>query len=230
MPLSSHVVQRNQSLQEQAYQAIRTAILSGEFAPGERLIETQLSKKLQVSRTPIREALRQLQQEDLVVGGEHNVLQVVQFSASDAVQLYDCRLALEKLSVAQACEKISKPQLKKLQQLLLQSQKISQNPSHSQLSDFQMLDLDYRFHRLLAEGSGNLWLRSLLDQVFDKMMVIRVHTLQQNRQVLNIYSEHQRIYEAIHQGKAEEAITAIAHHLTTAKERVVKEMQKMPES
>ncbi len=227
MSLSSYIVQRNQSLQEQAYQALRTAILSGELAPAERLIETQLSKKLQMSRTPIREALRQLQQEDLVVCGDNNVLQVVQFSSNDAIQLYDCRLALEQLAVTQGCQQITPAQLERLQQMLAQSKKLSQVPPTSQLTDFQMLDLDYRFHRLLAESSGNLWLRSLLDQVFDKMMVIRVHTLQKNRQVLNIYSEHQRIYEAIAEGNVEKAIMTITEHLTTAKARVVAEMAKI---
>lgn len=226
MPLSSQLVQRNQSLQQQAYQAIRTAILSGDFSPGERLVETKLSKKLQVSRTPIREALRQLKQEELVVCGDNNILRVVQFSVKDAIQLYDCRIALESFSVTQACEQINDHQLNLLEEMLNQSAKFSQNDSN-QLSDFQMLDLDYRFHRLIAESSGNLWLRSLLDQVFDKMIVIRVHTLQQNRQVLNINSEHRLIYEAIVNKNAVEAVVAISKHLTTAKERVIQEMQKM---
>jgi DNA-binding GntR family transcriptional regulator len=224
--LSSHIVKRNQSLQEQVYQAIRTAILSGEFVPGERLFETKLSKKLQVSRTPIREALRQLQQQDLVICGENNVLRVVEFSIQDAIQLYDCRLALEKLSVTEACEQINRNQLQTLEQMLSQSEKLSKTSS-SQLTDFQMLDLDYRFHRLLAESSGNLWLRSLLDQVFDKMTIIRVHTLQQNRQVLNIDSEHQKIYDSLVEGNADKAIIAITKHLNTAKNRVIQEMEKM---
>lgn len=230
MPLSSHTVQRNPSLKGQVYQVIRTSILSGEFAAGERLIETQLSKKLQVSRTPIREALRQLQQEGLVVEGENNLLQVVRFSVDDAIQLYDCRLALEKLSVAQACSQITLFQLQNLHVLLIEAKQLSQTPSLSQLTHFQMLDLDYRFHRLLAEGSGNLWLRSLLDQVFDKMIVIRVRTLQQNPQVLNIYSEHERIYEAVKQRKVEEATRSIIDHLKEAQERVAEEMRKIAES
>ncbi len=224
MTISSHFVQRNQSLQEQTYQAIRTAILTGELAPGERLVETKLSKKLQVSRTPIREALHQLKQQDLVVSRRNNILQVAEFSIQDAIQLYDCRLALEKLSVTQACSQISSKQLKKLEQILNQSAKLSK-ASSSPLKDFQMLDLDCRFHRLLAESSGNLWLGSLLDQVFDKMTLIRVHTLQQNSQVLNINSEHQQIYDSLAKGNLEQASIAITTHLSSAKTRVITQMQ-----
>lgn len=225
--LQSTLVHRHLSLQQQAYQVIRAAILSGEFAQGERLIETQLSKKLQVSRTPIREALRQLRQEDLVVSGENNVLQVVEFSVNDAIQLYDCRLALEKLAVTQACEKINQQQLEALKTILELSAISSEDNQAKALDDLEMLDLDYHFHRLLAESSGNLWLRSLLDQVFDKMTVIRVHTLKQNRQVLNIHSEHQQIYLALVNKDAEKAIKAITNHLTTAKQRVTQEMRKI---
>ena len=64
---SSAPIQRPQSLREQTYQVLRSAILSGEFGAGSRLVETQIAEKLQVSRTPIREALQKLQKEQLIV-------------------------------------------------------------------------------------------------------------------------------------------------------------------
>jgi DNA-binding GntR family transcriptional regulator len=69
-------LKRNQPLQEQVYQALRTAILSGELVAGARLVETQLATKLQVSRTPIREALRLLQHDNLVEVGESGALRI----------------------------------------------------------------------------------------------------------------------------------------------------------
>ncbi|MGK7943307.1 MAG: GntR family transcriptional regulator [Microcystaceae cyanobacterium] len=229
MSFSSHAVKRNKSLKEQVYEALHRAILSGEFTPGMRLIETQLSQKLQVSRTPIREALQQLQQENLVVSGENNVLQVVQFSIKDAGQLYDCRAALEKLAVAEACKTISPEKLDNLGKMLEQSQQLSQDISLSQFNQVEMLDLDYCFHRLIAESSGNLWLCSFLDNLFNKMKVIRTHTLSTNPLVLNIYSEHEPIYQAIVHKDSEKAVEMMNNHLMTAKERVISEMEKRPE-
>ena len=226
MPLSPRSLQRNQSLQEQAYQALRAAILSGELAPGQRLVETHLAEKLHVSRTPIREAIRQLQHEDLVTIDPNNALRVATFSLTDAVQLYDCRIALEQLAVAGACQNATDSQLQDLNLMVMQAQKLVKGKS-SQLTNFQLLDLDYRFHRLLAESSGNLWLRSLLDQVFDKMMLLRIQTIQKNRDVLEIRTEHQRIYEAVAARDAEAAIKVIKDHLIAAKERVVREMQNL---
>ena len=75
MPLREPL-QRSKSLQEQAYQALKTAILSGELTSGQRLVETQLAKKLQVSRKPIREAMRLLQHENLVTIDSSGIMRV----------------------------------------------------------------------------------------------------------------------------------------------------------
>ena len=229
MPLSPRSLQRNQSLQEQTYQALRTAILSGELTPGQRLVETHLAKKLQVSRTPIREALRQLQREELVIAEPNNMLRVATISMTDAVQLYDCRLALEQLSVAEACENATETQIQNLNMMVMQAEKLIKSKP-SQLTNYQLLDLDYRFHRLLAESSGNLRLRSLLDQVFDKMMLLRIHTIQNNRDVLEIRTEHRQIYEAVQARNPETATQAIKAHLVASKERVVREMKNLQQT
>lgn len=226
VPLSPRSLQRNQSLQEQTYQALRAAILSGELSSGQRLVETQLAKKLQVSRTPIREAMRQLQHEDLVTLGSDHVLRVATISLTDAAQLYDCRIALEQLSVAGACQNVTDAQLQDLNLMVMQAEKLVKSKP-SPLTNFQLLDLDYRFHRLLAESSGNLWLRSLLDRVFDKMMLLRIQTIQSNRDVLEIRTEHRRIYEAVRDRDCAAASQTIKNHLVAAKERVTREMQNL---
>jgi DNA-binding GntR family transcriptional regulator len=182
-----------------------------------------------VSRTPIREALRQLQREELVVVEPNNILRVATISMTDAVQLYDCRLALEQLSVAEACEKATEAQIQNLNMMVMQAEKLI-NSKPSQLTNYQLLDLDYRFHRLIAESSGNLWLRSLLDQVFDKMMLLRIHTIQNNRDVLEIRTEHRQIYEAVQARNADAATQAIKAHLVASKERVVREMKNLQQT
>ncbi len=217
-------IERGLPLQEQTYQALRAAILSGELAPGERLIETQLAQRLQVSRTPIREAIRQLQHSNLVSIDPSGTLRVVTFSKTDAIHLYDCRIALEHLSVTGACEQITALQLTELETFVTQAEKTVQNKT-SPLTKFQLLDLDYRFHRQLTKSSGNLWLMSLLDQVFDQMALLRIQTMQQNPEVLEVCSEHRRIYQAIVDRDTDRAVQAIQAHLIASKERVVQEVE-----
>jgi DNA-binding GntR family transcriptional regulator len=217
-------LQRNQPLKEQAYQALRKMILSGELVPGQRLVEAQLAKNLQVSRTPIREALAQLQRESLIVIDSTHGLQVATFTAKDAAQLYECRIALEQVSVVAACHNATATQLRKLHRLVQQSEKLADSKP-SQLLNFQLLELDYQFHRLIAEMSGNLWLQAMLDQIFDKMMLLRIQTTQQNRNVLDIRTEHLYVYEAIAQHDVEAAVEAVLRHLRAAMARVIHELQ-----
>jgi DNA-binding GntR family transcriptional regulator len=222
--LSTKTVQRSKSLHEQTYKALRESILNGELAAGDRLIETQIAEQLQVSRTPIREAIRQLQREDLITADELGWLRVTTVSPSEAMHLYDCRMALETLAVTSACQNATDSQLKKLKSLVAQVEKLfkqqDSNPSSSQL-----LELDYQFHRTVAQCSGNNYLVFLLDQIFAKMALLRVQTTRHNPRVLEIRTEHQLLMEAIISRNIEVATQAIQSHLMASKSRVVQELE-----
>ena len=223
---SPRPIQRSQSLREQTYQVLRGAILAGEFLAGSRLVETQIAEKLQVSRTPIREALQQLQQEQLVVIDENGNLRVVSFSIADAKYLYRCRLVLEQESVLEACKNSTDMQLAKIEMAIQQAEKaITQQPN--KLTSYQLLHIDYQFHRAIAECSGNPWLAMLLDQLFDKMALLRMQTVQQNLKVLEISSEHRRIYKAIVERNHELALVALTDHLMFSQARVIREIEQM---
>lgn len=223
---SSAPIQRPQSLREQTYQVLRSAILSGEFAADSRLVETQIAEKLQVSRTPIREALQQLQKEQLIVADGNGNLRVISFSTEDARNLYRCRSVLEQESVSEACKHATHDQLEKIEAIIQQAEKaIAQQPN--QLTSYQLLHIDYQFHRAIAECSGNPWLAILLDQLFDKMALLRIQTVQRNLQVLEIRSEHRQIYEAITQRNVEQALAAIRDHLTSSQNRVILEIEQL---
>lgn len=225
MTLAVTPIQRSKSLHEQTYEALRSSILSGDLIPGERLVETQLAQRLQVSRTPIREAIRQLQKDGLVVADPTGALQVMTITVEDAAQLYDCRLALEQLSVSGACFHAEESQLEQLEACVIKAEDLmSQSPAPTVT---ELLDLDYGFHRLIAESSGNRCLLTLLDQVFDKMMLLRIQTTRHNPGVLEIRIEHRQIYESIAQRQVEKAVEAIRGHLLASKARVVGELEQI---
>lgn len=224
MSLSPRSLHRAASLQEQAYQALKAAILTGELLPGQRLVESQLAEHLRVSRTPIREALRQLQREHLVTPNASGALQVTLISVADTAHLYDCRIALECVSLRDASQNATEAQLEELAQLVTQAEKLVHSQP-SQLTSHRLLDLDYQFHRLLAQSSGNRWLVELLDQVFDKMQLLRIQTTQHNPNVLEIRTEHRRIYTAVRDRNPQAAVEAISSHLMASKRRVIQEVQ-----
>lgn len=222
-------IRRSKSLHEQVYETLRAAILSGDICPGERLVETQLAEWLQVSRTPLREALRQLQQDGLVAADAHSGLRVITMSVTDAIELYDCRLALEQLSITSACTQATPDQLEQLATLVVAAE-TSVPSATAAPAPTHLLDLDYKFHHLIAESAGNRRLISLLDQVFDSMALLRIQTLQHNPEVLDIRLEHRQIYEAILSRDTDRAKDAIDRHLSASKARVVREIEVFQQS
>ncbi|MEL6501930.1 MAG: GntR family transcriptional regulator [Cyanobacteria bacterium J06623_1] len=217
-------IQRSQSLRQQVYEALKRIILKGDLASGERIVETKLAKQLEVSRTPIREAIGQLKKEQLIVSKPNGGFVVATLSVQDAAQLYDCRIALEQLSVEGACKNIVAKQLKQLEKYVLLAEKLAKSQS-SRPDILKLLEVDYQFHHLIAESSGNQWLLTLLEQVFDKMALLRVQTTKHNPQVLEIRLEHREVYEAIALRNSDLARATVKLHLMSAKARVVKELE-----
>lgn len=206
------------------YEALKRIILKGDLASGERIVETKLAKQLEVSRTPIREAIGQLKKEQLIVSKPNGGFVVATLSVQDAAQLYDCRVALEQLSVEGACKNIVAKQLKQLEKYVLLAEKLAKSQS-SRPDILKLLEVDYQFHHLIAESSGNQWLLTLLEQVFDKMALLRVQTTKHNPQVLEIRLEHREVYEAIALRNSDLARATVKLHLMSAKARVVKELE-----
>lgn len=226
MILSQQSLYRSKPLHEQTYLVLRSAILSGEIAVGERLIETQLSENLKISRTPVREAIRRLQQEGLVKADSDGWLYVVKLSLADAIKLYNCRIALEQVSVVGACENATVQQLEELEQVLTEAETIAnQNTDYS--NSIQLLELNCRFHQLLAESSGNPWVVSLLNQISNQITLLRVQTLKEHLAITEIHAEHRYIYNAVTQRDPEAAIQHITNHLSFSQKRIIQIFSQM---
>lgn len=137
-------------LRDVVYNTIRDAILSGKLAPGERLMENQLAEKLGVSRTPIREALRMLGQENLVGLVPRKGAQVLDMSEKDIKDILEIRSSLETLAVGLACSRMTDEELaelKKIQEEFVQA---------SNSGDFEkMATIDERFHDRIFRSIRN---------------------------------------------------------------------------
>ncbi|MBE9014093.1 GntR family transcriptional regulator, partial [Pseudanabaenaceae cyanobacterium LEGE 13415] len=105
----------------------------------------------------------------------------------------------------------------------------AEQTERSQSTNAHLLNLDYQFHRSIARSSGNLWLTSLLDQVFDQMALLRIQTLQHNPQVLEIRQEHRQIYSAIAARDSRKAVETIVSHLSASRDRVIREIERLRE-
>lgn len=203
--------------------------MSGEIGLGERLNESQLAKQLDVSRTPIREAIRRLQQEQLLTIDSPDGVTIAEISLNSAIHLYDCRIALEQLAVEGACRYATSAQIQILEQNLVHSEAAfkkqvnadNRSAPHYDNQSLQQLELNYDFHRLIAESSQNPWLLSLLEQLANQVKLLRLQILQVPIDVEAIHTEHWQLFDAIASRDTEAATQSIRQHLELSKMRVM---------
>mgnify|MGYP005849445043 CR=1 FL=1 len=143
---------------EKAYLQIRDRIVRVKMAPGSVIREQELMAELGLGRTPIREALKQLHNENLVVVVPRRGMFVADISITDLHQIYEVRLEIEPLRLA--AERISPEQLAELRQLAAEAQTIDTEDVQATLA------LDGRFHRLMAKACGNRFLRSQIEMLY----------------------------------------------------------------
>lgn len=215
---------RPKPLYEQAYEKLRLAILTGEIVPGQRMVENTLAERLEVSRTPIREAMRQLQLEGLVQIDQQGGLSVTRFSPMDIAHLYECRIALERVAVSGACRHATPLQIKRLDLVLTQVESALYDQA-LKLDRQDFLDLNRQFHREIAESSGNPWLLSLLDQILDKILLFRVQLHREDADMREMHQQHRHIYTAIAHRDMEQAVHLISQHLLADQARGLQRMK-----
>jgi len=203
------------SLREQALDQLRNAVTSGEIAPGTRLVETELSAALGISRGTLREALRQLQQEGLVEAGERGRLTVRTLSDTEILEMFAVRAALEGLAafIVSGLPDLA-GSVKKLQTALDALEAASGSINH-------MVEVDLAFHRLLCELTGNTTLVRTWEALAGsiRMSIMFAGT---DKAVTNMsVPRHQQIIDAIATGDPDTARTAVDEHMREAAENLL---------
>lgn len=203
----------NYSLSSRVFHTIRENILSGKYATDEELKEKTIGEELGVSRTPVREALRQLELEGLVTIIPNKGAYVVGISQKDIRDIYEIRSRLEGLCARWAAEHITKEQLDELEENIYLSDFHS-----SKGNSEQVVELDNRFHEILYNASGSKELRHILVDFHHYVQRVRKITLATQERAINSNDEHRRIVEALKAHDADLAETlANAHMMNTIK-------------
>ena len=203
------------SLADQVFEKLENDIITGVYTRGEILTELQLVELLGVSRTPIREALRRLEQERLVEeSGKGNV--VLGITVEDLVDIMSIRQRIEGLAAYYAAKNITEEGIQKL-------------CSINQLQEFyyqqrdieHLRQMDDAFHDAIYELSGRTVLRDTLYPLHKKAQRYRKISIEDDRRLACSIAEHQEIFQAIIAGNAEHAERLIGEHITNAKENMI---------
>ena len=195
-------------LRDVVFNTLRQAILKGELAPGERLMEIQLAEKLGVSRTPIREAIRKLELEGLVLMIPRKGAEVAKISEKSLRDVLEVRRSLEELAIELACQRMTEENMEHLAGVQRSFRQAIEKGDAMVIAE-----TDEQFHYVIYQGTGNDKLIQMLNNLREQMYRYRLEYIkdEDKRQILLV--EHEHILGAIKSRNIAEAKKAAREHL-----------------
>ena len=195
-------------LRDVVFNTLRQAILKGELEPGERLMEIQLAERLGVSRTPIREAIRKLELEGLVLMIPRKGAEVAKISARSLRDVLEVRRALEELAIELACQRMSEEDVGNLQK----AQEDFKN-AIAEGDAMKIAETDEHYHDVIYEGTQNAKLIQMLNNLREQMYRYRLEYIKDEDKRKILVLEHEKILKTVRERKVAEAKEAVREHI-----------------
>jgi phosphonate utilization transcriptional regulator len=205
------------SLSSAAQQEIERMILAGELLPGTKLTEAWLSERLGVSRGPIREAFRMLEEAGLVRQEKNRGVFVRDIPVDEAVEIFDLRAAMDELVGRRLAERISAEQMRQLKAVLEQMERAVRE---GDADAYHLLNL--QFHDRLVEFAGNRKMAAIYSKLVKELALFRRRNLAEREALPHSVAEHRQILKAISSGDAGLAGRVMFDHVIESKERMLR--------
>lgn len=208
------------SLADQIFDRLEQEILCGNYPKGSILTESRLSEELGVSRTPIREALRRLEQEHIIESRSKGLL-VLGISADDADYIYEIRLRVEGLAAAAAADNVSDEEIEALKET------VDLQDFYAKRGDYERVkELDSRFHRQIYNAAGTAVFYDVLAPLHKKIQKFRKASVEDPGRAADSAKEHREILDAIVKRDAALAEKTMCSHVLSAKEHLISMLEK----
>ncbi len=204
----------NNELSLQAYKEVREMIISKKLAPGQKIVQDKLAENLGISRTPLRSALQMLEGEGLIESAPKKGVIVKEFSNHEIVEIYDCRIALERTAVGLFADRVSDSDIEKLRSLFEPFLK-------GDIDDFEYQKADAEFHDYMIRNSGNSFLHRIFQQSNLLVCIDSLGLLRPSKETL---TEHIEIIDALEKRDANLAESLIVSHLDITKQLILNEI------
>lgn len=205
-------------LREIVFEELRTLILTGKIEPGTRMMEVELADEMGVSRTPIREAIRKLEEEGLVVIEPRKGAYVSEVSVPDIINILEVRENMDGLSSFLAAQRISVTGKERLEEA---SRKFNEAVENGDMDE--MIKYDTLFHRIIVEETNNNYLVTMVERLQELVLRFRYIYYKDFRRAEDMPNEHKIISDAIIQGNAELAKTESELHIRKLMELILEE-------
>ena len=207
-------------LRDVVFNTLRKAILKGELKPGERLMEIALAERLGVSRTPVREAMRKLELEGLVVMIPRRGAQVANITEKDLNDVLEVRMALENLSIENACARMTEEQLDELWKA---ARNFEDTMAEGNL--VRLAEADVAFHEIIYQASDNKRLIQVLNNLREQIYRYRVEYLKEEETRNLLVKEHEEITQAIRERNVGQARELSYQHLENQRKGIISSIQ-----
>jgi DNA-binding GntR family transcriptional regulator len=209
-------LERPRNMHERLVDELRGAIVSGELAPGELYSVVDLAKTLEVSRTPVREALLTLASQGMVRFERNRGVRILETTVHDLGEVFQIRLLLEVPATHKTTQGMTPELLDKLRKAL--------QGMHDAIHDDdldRMWENDRNFHRLILAGTGNQRIADYIDSLRVIVLTKGTTTARQSREPKDIVAEHSAIFERIEEGDARAAAWAMHKHILHTAELLI---------
>lgn len=207
-------------LRELVFESLREAIITGKLGPSERLMEIQLAEEMGVSRTPVREAIRKLELEGLVVMIPRKGAYVAGLSIRDITDVFEIRRALEGLAAELAAERSTDGELEEMERFLV---KISEEIEQGDLP--KVIETDTDFHTLIYKASRNTRLSQIINNLREQIQRSRTTSLSYPGRMKIALEEHRKMVEAISSRDGELARNLAQEHIENAENALMSMIQ-----
>ena len=212
-------IERHQTLREKILETIRDAIIKGSLKPGERVSEPELAERFGISRTPIREAFRQLESEGYLEVIPRRGAVVASLSERDVVEFYAIKSILEGHAARIAAERMTDKELERLEAI---NERLRQIAVDGDIKSF--FRVHNEFHELFIKASGNDKLAELINQLLLKFNRLRLASLAQPGRMEISVQEHRKIIEAFRRHDGDQADNLVRHTATIGAEVLIQSM------
>lgn len=207
-------------LRDVVFETLRKAILKGKLKPGERLMELTLANKLGVSRTPIREAIRKLELEGLVVMIPRKGAQVAKITEKDLNDVLEVRRGLEELSISMACERITQKALEELEEASRDFEEAVKGGDVTALAE-----ADVRFHDIIYSATDNRRLNQIVNNLREQMFRYRIEYLKEEDYRQQLVREHNAICKAIREQDFDRAKHLVCLHIDNQQQAIMESIK-----
>ena len=207
-------------LRHSTYEAIKWMIVTGQLAPGSRLTELDLTEQLQVSRTPVREALNKLQRDGLVIERPRTGFSVVTFDEVMLCEVFDLRAELDNYATRLTTGRITPDQIQTLQDMVAECENLAKSGRGTK-ANLQEMQVGIEIHRSVAAFSGNAVLAEMMNGLLDKCQVYVWMELTNLNDWKGARDDHALIVDAIARGDVEAACRESRRHIQESRDGIL---------